>query len=489
MLDDKGAAINVVFEKKLGVSRERCVEHIRLVKLMAWEQVLLLAWYARSQYFSKDTASHFHARLKLLKLVKQHYYDRLLPPVSELLDEGVGFLAISERVKHISDTDSSLQMVATSLLRRCEEEQITFASLNEPPVYSYQSMLAALEEIVDIFRELLKGQRCEKWCDAVVLDVLNSNYSRPVIRGSKHDLFAKAFQTLPEALEKIREDQELGRKISLAIDEALGQWMSNVFKLASYPLSPNSGDPHPYNNRVKKICEIAQNIRNNELTLVFDREYLARCMAIGQERHVMESIRDQLKAFLGEQVLEAGVRDGQSQVALSQWYKHCAVIGLRRESSIPARVAALLEFDIRHSFHEFGFFHHHFRMISREQFSNSDSAVLATAIIDRCLFHAEAIDDIKPEADEIHVSLQGYIETITSCVAEEASRFGDPIMKDWSDREPKKLKERFKRPRAQVEKDILSANKLIREQMSKGMDSTYPLGGHFPLPLWQKSIQ
>lgn len=57
-------------------------------------------------------------------------------------------------------------------------------------------------------------------------------------------------------------------------------------------------------------------------------------------------------------------------------------------------------------------------------------------------------------------------------------------MEEWADREPKKINERFKRPREQLMKNMEGVRSLVATQKSQGMSTPYPVDGKFPLPLW-----
>jgi hypothetical protein len=170
-------------------------------------------------------------------------------------------------------------------------------------------------------------------------------------------------------------------------------------------------------------------------------------------------------------------------VSLSKWFRSCGVVGLKKESSIPAKVASLLDWDIRNSINRVGFFYNSFSKASSKKLSNLDAAKITTGIIDHCLFYDQSFSELID--DELNsVGPEREIEKITSLVLESNAPKVDPIMKDWKDRDVRKMNERFKRPRGQVQKDILRADRLIKEQMAQGMYTEYPVGGPYPFPLW-----
>ncbi|MFG1489215.1 hypothetical protein ABMA58_08180, partial [Oceanospirillum sp. HFRX-1_2] len=194
-------------------------------------------------------------------------------------------------------------------------------------------------------------------------------------------------------------------------------------------------------------------------------------------------IASQIKSTLGEELLGSRRRVNSTvTVSLSRWYGSCAVIGLKKEPSIPSKIAALIDFDVRHAENGFGFCREKFRTIWRKKISTSESSQITTGIIDHCLYHNRPLEEIVYDRCVL-IDPQIELDKISSPVPAGAQILGS-IMKDWSDRDPKKMKDRFKRPRVQVEKDIYESDSYIKKQILKGMGNKYPVEGDYPLPLW-----
>lgn len=474
--------VDAKFADVFEIKRSQCIDYINRVKLVAWEQVLLAGLYARTLTLDMQ-GNYFASRLMLLRLTKQHE-PTLATLISAWLDEGLSFLSIYERLKKD-------QPDAARFLGICEAEQIAFPASEAKLNYSHLTLLAALENIVEIFQALLSGLPADTWCDEIAFEVLDRG-AGPLLgrRESFNDMLAKKgrrFDSLHEALNATtQKPHELGADLIQRIDDRLGWWMFSVFDLFQCPDTVTNGEPEEKVKKAKKICHISQNLRENDIILTLDREFLARCMALGQEEAVMNKISEQLKGFIRIDVLKArdarATKPKSTTPSLDHWYKKCRVLNLRREGSIPSKVASLLEFDIASLDYPFSFFHPYVGHCSpRKRLSTTDAATLTTAIIDRCLLHKESLSHIC--GDEMHLNWEGMMEAIKS-TPQSIDVWRDHLMKKWADREPKKINERFKRPRKQLVKDMEEVRSLVATQKSQGMSTPYPVDGKLPLPLW-----
>lgn len=476
--DDSHQHIDAKFADIFGLKRSQCIDYIKRVKLVAWEQVLLAGLYARSM---QD--NYFPSRLMLLKLAKKQE-PRLAALISNWLDEGLSFFAIYERLNKDQPDEARFLTI-------CEHGQIAFPASAAGLSYSHFTLLAALENIVEIFQALLSGLPADTWCDDIAFEVLDQHASPGLGRREPpNDILArrgKRFNSLHEALHATSEKpDELGTALTQRIDEQLGGWMSSVFDLFQHPCSAINGDHGGKAKKTKKICKTSQHCGDNNIVLTLDREFLTRCMALGQEDAVMSAIGKQLKDYIASDVLKT--RDDRARKpqkttpSLDRWYKKCGVLNLRREDSIPAKVAALLEFDIADLDYPFSFFYPYVSHCSpRKRLSTTDTATLTTAIIDRCLLHKETLLSIC--GNGIYFNWEDISEAVKS-TPKTTDIWRDCLMKEWADREPKKINERFKRPRKQLMKDMYGVHSLVVTQKSQGMNTPYPVDGKFPLPLW-----
>lgn len=470
--------LNQKFEEKLGIKRDECIEHIQLIKHMAWEQVLLVAIYARSQYLTNEDALQFHSRLKFLDLASKH--NAVFPLVIQWLDEGMGYLSIIERLRKVEDELLSYEVRA--FISACERQPFGFSFIAEPLLYSHFTLSVALNRIVEVFQILLEAPAPKVWCDAIASQAIKQAY--PLLpRFPRHD--RPSITTIDDALDTFKKDHELGQTILKDIDDELARWMTILFNQFSYHHLSRSNDGFFHDTQMVKLCTASQNIPDNKLLLTFDREHLEQCMTLGQSEQVMYSIREELKAYLGEKVIKAGKQAAKSSHStLSQWYRDCAVLDIRWEKSIPPIVASLLEIDVRFAFLEFGFFHAYFGRRFKREFSKRESEKLTTDIIAHCLYHQGKLDDfIQPPS--LLVTNDKVADFIATTEHEPAPA-RDPMMIIWSSNDTKKMKDRFKRPRKEIERAFSNVNKKIREQKYRSFNTAYPTDGPFPLPLWNR---
>lgn len=468
--------LNKKFEEKLGINRDKCIEHIQLIKYMAWEQVLLVAMYARSQYLNNNENRQFHSRLEFLALANKYHV--VFPLVIQWLDEGVGYLSIIERLRKVED--KSITYEVNVFISACERHPFGFSSIAKPLLYSHFTLLVALNRIVEVFQILLEAPNPTDWCNFIVKKAIRKAY--PPFPQFMED-HKPSFTTLDDALDIFKKDHKLGQAILKEIDDELARWMTILFNQFLYHHELKSNDGYVDNIQMVKLCAMSQNVPDNKLTLTFNREHLEQCMTLGQAEQVMNSIREELKTYLGEDVIKAGQQVAKSSHAtLSQWYRDCSVLDIRWEKSIPPIVASLLEIDVKYAFCGFGFFHANFRTRFQRTFSNRESEKLTTDIINHCLYHNGKLTDFIQPPSMLPPS--DKVEEFISTREQELDLIPDKLMRVWSSNDRKKVKDRFKRPRNEIVHAIENVDKNIREQKYLGLNTAYPTDGPFPLPLW-----
>ncbi|MFG1487675.1 hypothetical protein ABMA58_00325, partial [Oceanospirillum sp. HFRX-1_2] len=260
--------LNSAYEEKLGIKRERLIEHARLVHLMAWEQVFLLCWYARRQYLTKN-ASHFHARMMFLNLIRgRSNSDAILQLVSPILDEGAGFYQISEALREVDD--EPLKSSISRLLSECEEKQIIFSS-TEPPLYSHLAMERVLEDLIDILQDLLSMPKLDLLVDSITAGVLQENNApqlkiMELLESAESKSLWEALEdsnnpisNLGRYLENSKKNEQLGVMVSQALDKFLGERMRKVFEKIHHPLKGFKEDGVGKAKKDRRLCEILTN--------------------------------------------------------------------------------------------------------------------------------------------------------------------------------------------------------------------------------------
>jgi hypothetical protein len=468
--------LNTLVEEKLGIRRNKTIKNMQNVKLMAWEQVLLAAIYARSQYFGKiEHRNQYKSRLLLLKLARP--WPEIYQEVVHLLDKGMGYFSIIDKLRE-STTDNPLTP-EQKFITQCEHESLGFPETPEPPLYSYGVLDHAVNNIVSILQRLLQTPSPSELFDVVANSKIKEKYI-PRFFGDNRDL-----STLDKVLKYVEYDHDLGNEILHAIDECMSTWMKKVFNLFFDPRSSQEKDSNGKSTQKQKLCTASQNIKENTVTLTFNRRRLEQSMVLGQHDQVMLSIQNELRAFTSEMLIKAGKETSpHAHTTLSQWHQKCSVLSLRQDKSIPSIVAALLEWDVKLSFMNLGSLHRILEDVKESKPSSRETEMLTTKIIHHCLFKNGKIHDFEKKD---WFQLYREIKNIEPEECTNLEHLSDPLMRVWSDFDTRKMKERFQSPRKNLDDRLRKIEKLVIEQRKRSMSCDYPVGGPFPLPLWNKN--
>lgn len=489
---------NQIYKQILGINRKELIKSFNNIHKMAWEQVLLLAFYSRQQYFTSEGDSDFYQRIKLVHAAT--HTPKLMGRILVKIQNGCGS---NEIIKMLLDgaEEGGLLAEEKQLLRRMEENNIAFAFCQKKKTYSYYSLYKILNNPIDIFQSLLSITNIDNDFDSIIAIYLNKYLLKNrLINDLNRNLFpdAPSFEGLMECIEekniKIKQD-EFSNFVKGELAHRLGEDFQKVFKGLSYPNlieEQNSKTESTFD----KMCDLSSG--KDDFTLTFDKKTLRNLVGLGQIDGIVEGLKSEINKVIksGTSNKSFGlISEGSYSEAfddLSLWYSTSNTGLIRKLEQVPRLVASVIEFDIRN---ELGFCSRETGFISlrniNNRLSSQDSYRVTTGFIHHCLWNKGSPYDFNDNSF-IQKSVDEFIETPekNNLTNREEGKLGmvpNLIMASWADQDLQPMIERFKKlPRYLKGKNIDFVEAYVTNQLRVSRDeaSPYPINSLFPLPLW-----
>lgn len=488
---------------------------------MMWEQLLMIAIYARQQYMqsNQSNADNFHQRMKMIHLLSHEYsyragsnlsFDKDIPEIFHkvlaLIEDECGSTKIIEFL--LDEEVSQFQTSKKRILSQMEQAKIAF-SPNGPDYkrsYSYYSLYEILHNPIFYISKIMSIPVPDK--QVIHATVVNTTYD--YLAQNRRFLLSRNENPIEE-LSKSTEDKEqiilenlsflegkedIKKLIKGQIADFIGKDVSKVFNLLSDPFY---NEENPQNKLFTSVFTIRPEADAFNISL--DRKALINLMNLNQLDELASVMKSEIKkAVLNKNQrtrnfgIETKVDQASALEKISEWYIKTQTGLFNRVDQVPKLIASILEFDIRYfkgMFDpEFGFD----RSLLTKNHKNSYSPLQAkeiylfvSAYIRNYLYY----DDQRPERN----SLNGWlINHLVERDFSEVSFHRNRMMEAWAtfedEKQHRKMLDRFKRMPAYLDpqhKDYTEISYFINKQKELGNDENappYPLNSFFPLPLW-----
>ena len=490
---------------------------------MMWEQLLMIAIYARQQYMqsNQSNADNFHQRMKMIHLLNHEYsyrarsnlsFDKDIPDIFDkvlaLIEDECGSTKIIEFL--LDEEVSQIQTSKKRILSQMEQAKIAFSpNENESDYkrsYSYYSLYKILHNPIFYISKIMSiPVPDKKVIHATVVntiyDYLAQNGSSWLFRnGNPIEILSKSTedkeQIILENLSFLEGKEDIKNLIKGQIADFIGKDVSKVFNLLSDPFY---NEENPQNKLFTSVFTIRPEADAFNISL--DHKALINLMNLNQLDELASVIKSEIKkAVLNKNQrtrnfgIETKVDQASALEKISEWYIKTQTGLFNRVDQVPKLIASILEFDIRYfkgMFDpEFGFN----RLLLTKKHKNSYSPLQAkeiylfvSAYIRNYLYY----DDQRPERN----SLNGWlIDHLVDRDFSEVSFHRNRMMKVWAtfedEKQNRKMLDRFKRMPAYLDPQHLDYTEIsyfINKQKELGNEENappYPLNSFFPLPLW-----
>lgn len=489
-IDGSNISLDELCQQRLGVRRSEYLSSLSEGKQMMWEQVLLLMLYARSRYTTgqRQSVSHFHARISLLRLAARQDGNMLLTLTTRWLDQGKGLVAIVEELNQIQQAKPELKASIQRFIRECEQEQIVFSAVapGSELLYSHYAIYVALVQPVSLFQQLLSEETPERIFDQLLRNFLQERVWMPTTRVTAEGQLEleTAQPSLETLLQHFTRNGEDTVHFGKAVERYQAEVMEKLFSRFSCPETSANYHLSSQSELIEKLCVVSQN-SNESVQLTLGRKRVESFLLMGQSDEIVQALSECLKVNLGKRlnIKRQGAAVAGS-VALGKWYRHVTSGLLRGRSQIPALVAAIMDFDIRHAEYGMHGLHHSIPWPFKDKLSSADATLLTTRIIAHCLTcNGDPRDFDRPSLMRVTPSEYQPDEAATPFP------LADNLMKAWATEDGKNEKDRIKRPRQRLTAQLQQAESDIRAQQGRAMDQRYPVNAGFPPPLWATCLQ
>ncbi len=504
-----------------GLNEREIFEQTSNTWKMIWEQLLMIAIYARQQYIQSNQSNvdNFHQRMKMIHLLNYEYrsrassdfsFDKDIPEIVSkvlaLIEDECGSTKIIEFL--LAEEANQYQTSKKRILSEMEKAKIAFSPTPShcKRDYSYYSLYEILHSPIFYISKLLSLPTPDKQVvhSTVVNTLYECLYSDKIFslfrnQNPDHRLTRSVEdkeKIILENLSFFEGKEDIKKLIKGQIADFIGKDVHKVFNRLSDPF---------YNkeNTQKKIFSSVFAIKSeaDTLNICLDENALLNLINLNQLDELASVMKSEIKkAVLNKNQgtrsfgLETKVDQASALEKISDWYVTAQTGLYNRVDQVPKLIASILEFDIRYFKgmfdSDFGFD----RSLLTEKHKNAYSPLQAKEIY---LFVSVYIrnylyyDDQRPARNSLNGLL---IDHLVNRDFAEISFHANRMMEIWGkfedEKQHKKMLDRFKRMPPYLDpqnKDYKEMSYYINKQKELGNIENappYPLNSFFPLPLW-----
>ncbi|HHQ6722063.1 TPA: hypothetical protein ACSTNG_001811 [Serratia fonticola] len=515
-LKQEDSELDELFRKALGMKRSAMIRRITQIKLMAWEQVLLIAMYARSQY--KSDQRSFHARMRLVALLDDPAFKTLQPHLLPLIDDGKGSFSIIGLLKEDFQSWGVEKHLYDCFIKTIEDDGFIFGTRPFPYLYSHHDLYIALTRFISICQAMLGLGPSQKICDDLTEAKLRQVFAHKIqsfnmifgvgnlgnleILGGLENQESQENQenqenqegqgslnepiTLKTLLGWQLEEKKDVKSLAIFIESSMARDMQNIldnhFNVQSSDVRNQHNSCFDEEKKIKIPDWVQQDVdsEKNQYNLRLDITTLNRFMLMGQHKEIRKKLEDMLHvAVSGQLTLPQSQAPNNDNVSAAEWQHACTVLGLSRLDEVPPRIAAILYFDLQ-------FMHIKLYSACREINVSIDQPLkreqvemITTYIIRHCLFNQGLPSDF-----EVIESRKLVVDKFSVIAKASSNALADPMMEIWANDTASKVRPRFKKPLREFKTELEEIEKLVRDQMRRAMVNPYPIQAGFPAPLW-----
>lgn len=460
------------YSKIFGLTRKELIWHINQVSLITWEQVLLVALYARQQYSAKF--DQFHGRMAFVNVLNNADFALLQCRLLPLLDSGKSFLTIMGALQTSQDSWQIDAAIYRRFVNTVEEKQIAFPRLQKPYFYSHQALYTALTGFIRVCQDLLAEPPTEKYCHQLIyeyLDQKRGHYFNSMRNKEKETLTEWALKQKQGTFDIIK-----------FLNQKLAEDMQN--KLSRFGTAPGTFvDKDLFQHNGKKNqnwITVTASHSDQSSYLNIKSDVLKRFLLMGKSDQVSRIIMEELFETISKGLTLPYKNDeAREQASPQDWSQNCRVLDIKRMDQIPWLVALLLSFDMRYAHQTLFTVRHEIQLLLKEPLKREEEECAVSAIIRHCfLRQGNPLDFQKVYA--VTFSKQ----TFTPDNQTDLPLRTNQLMESWGNEDPIRIRNLFKARYKQFNELIDSAESIVKKQMAKAMRNPYPIEAGFPPPLW-----
>lgn len=368
----------------VGLNLDDLEVQVNNVWKMVWEQVLLLAFYSRRQYFGKGDgadAINFRQRMKLISLMDELINKKTLCDLEDIYQTVIDKIESnggSNKVLEVLFDDKDDQKIIYAQQSKTKKEiirdeieknGIAFSSTTKEMQYSYYAMYKSLKDLVGLLQRAssydnldvkqdfynfirhLIEKDMSQWSFEPPEQLL-ANKSNQELTDEQYirqhlDILKKIVNTedrRKEIISNFYEELIIGRKDDSSGEMILGigMWAKNVFNFTA--LNTNKEN--------KSTSEFyAINEDTADITVTLNKAQLKDIMHLGLLEPLFDEIALKSELLISkeknEYIKDIFKHDASSALeAISEWYTQNNVGLFVRSNQIPRLIAHLLSFDI-----------------------------------------------------------------------------------------------------------------------------------------------
>ncbi|MFG0635062.1 hypothetical protein [Acinetobacter soli] len=484
---------------------------------MMWEQLLMIAIYARQQYMqsNQSNADNFHQRMKMIHLLSHEYSyragsnssfdkDEIFHKVLALIEDECGSTKIIEFL--LDEEVSQFKTSKKHILNGMELAKIAF-SPNRPDYkrsYSYYSLYEILHNPISHISKIMSIPVPDK--QVIHATVVNTTYDylaqnrRFLLSKNENPIekFEDKEQIILENLSFLEGKEDIKNLIKGQIADFIGKDVYKVFNLLSDPFY---NEENPQNKLFASVFTIRP--ETDEFNISLDRKALINLINLNQLDELASVMKSEIKKVVlnkNQRTRNFGIETKVDQASalekISEWYIKAQTGLFNRVDQVPKLIASILEFDIRYfkgMFDpEFGFDRSRLTKNHKNSYSPLQAKeiyLFVSAYIRNYLYY----DDQRPEGKGNSLN-RWLINHLVERDFSEVSFHRNRMMEAWAtfedEKQHRKMLDRFKRMPAYLDpqhKDYTEISYFINKQKELGNDENappYPLNSFFPLPLW-----
>lgn len=481
--------IESLYIEALGVKRDDLIARIRQTKLMAWEQLLLIAIYARKQY--QSDINNFHGRMGFVEALQSPEFRDVQAELFTLLDSGKSFLSIIDVLKKKVEEQEITEWNYNLLINNLEKNHVAFSGMFTPLLYPHHVLYIALTRFISLCQKLLTIPASDQLCDRLVEAELTKHLSSELMFFRLRLTVSDGNQYNEEisltSLLKLQKDS--GRPfgdLHHSLDLNLAKEMQKVF--GEFLRIQNSGDVTTINfdtgiNNSKKIPEWvseALDLQGDKYSLNLNFTMMSRFIMMGQYDELSKLLISAMQNAVSKRydLPESQIKKPKKS-SLVQWQRDCNVLGLVKSEMVPSRIAAIL-------FHDFKYAHLPIYSATKEinvrfqrAIKPSEAQLVTTYVIKYSLYNGGAPYDFQNVSQNLL-----KVESLSTIANKTTYFLSNPLMKNWANDNPASISMRFKRPIRDFNEYYVNIDELVRTQISKAMSAVFPINLGFPPPLW-----
>ncbi|WP_210512491.1 hypothetical protein [Pantoea ananatis] len=492
--------IESLYIEALGIKRDDLIARIKQTKLMAWEQLLLIAIYARKQY---ELDNNFHGRMGFVEALQSPEFHDVQSELFTLLDSGKSFLSIIDVLKKKAEKQEITDWNYNSLINNLERKQVAFSGMFTPLLYPHHTLYIALTRFISICQKLLSIPASDELCDRLVQKELTKHLDSELILSRLRRTLSEENQqnektplaslielqgeTSLTSLLKLQKDSNRPMSdLHLLLDQYLAKEMQNIF--GEFLRIQNSGNVNTISydyfiNDSKKMPEWVSesfDLQADKYSLNLNFTMMSRFIMMGQYDELSKLLISAMQNAVSKRY---DLRESQikkpKRSSLVQWQRDCNVLGLVKSEMIPSRIAAIL-------FHDFKYAHLPFYSANKEinvrflkALKPSQAQLLTTYVIKYSLHNGGAPYDFQNASQNLL-----KVESLSSIANKTTCLLPNPLMENWTNDKPASISMRFKRPIRDFNEYYAHIEELVRKQIGKAMSAVFPMHLGFPPPLW-----